>query len=471
MADPFVIVGGDAAGMSAASKAKRDDPDLEVIVFEKGAWVSYAACGMPYFVKGSVDELEDLVAVTPETFREERGVDVRTGHEVVAIDREAKTVTVEADGGGGAGHRHEGAGDRDGGAGVRFEQPYGRLLIATGARAIEPPFSGLDRDGVFTLRRMDEADAIDRFVAERDPERAAIVGGGYVGVEMAEALVERGVDVTIFEMLPQILQPFGEETARVVEDHLREQGVDLYLETAVEGFEGDDRVEAVSIADGEPIPADMVIVGVGITPNAELAADVGIELGETGAIATDADGRTNDEVVFAAGDCAEAENVVTGDPDHVPLALTANRAGRAIGATVAGDSTPIGRTAGTAIVKAFELGAARTGVIDEERAREAGFDPVSVTIEAPTRPHYYPGGTELTVTLVADRDTGRVLGASLVGGEGTKRIDTVATALHAEMTVDELESLDLAYAPPFSPVWDPILTAAKVLGGRLEVDR
>ncbi|MFC4541312.1 FAD-dependent oxidoreductase [Halosolutus amylolyticus] len=448
MTDPFVVVGGDAAGMSAASKAKREDPDLDVIVFEKGEWVSYAACGMPYYVKGTVEDLDDLVAVTPEEFREERDVDLRTGHEVVAIDPEAKTVTVEADG-------------------DRFEQPYGSLLIGTGARAVTPPFDGFDLEGVFTLRSMDEADAIEDYVDARDPETAAIVGGGYVGVEMAEALTERGLDVSIFEMLPQTLQPFGEETARVVEDHLRDRGVELHLETAVQGFAGGDEVEAVTLED-ESVPADVVIVGVGVAPNVELAEEAGIELGPTGAIATDEYGRTNYEDVYAAGDCAEATNVVTGEPDHVPLALTANRAGRAIGSTVTGDPTETGGTAGTAIVKAFDLGAARTGVIDPESAREAGFDPVSVTIEAPTRPHYYPGATELTVTLVADRESERVLGASIVGRDGAKRIDTVATAVTADLTVPELQDLDLAYAPPFSPVWDPILTAAKVLAGKLE---
>ena len=450
MNEPFVVIGGDAAGMSAASKAKRDDPTLDVIVFERGEWVSYAACGMPYYVKGTVDDLDSLVAITPEEFREERDVDVRTGHKVVSIDPEARTVTVEADG-------------------ERFDQPYGALLIGTGARAIEPPFDGLDLDGVFTLRSMDEASAIESYVTSEEPETAAIVGGGYVGVEMAEALTERGIEVAIFEMLPRTLQPFGTETARVVEKHLREQGVSLHLETAVEGFVGDEDSQVETITyDGGSSSADLVIVGVGVVPNVELAEDAGIELGRTGAIATDEYGRTNHPEIYAAGDVAEATNVVTGDPDYVPLALTANRAGRAIGSTVAGEPTRTGGTAGTAIVKAFELGAARTGVIDHEEARDAGFDPVSVTIEAPTRPHYYPGRAALTVTLVADRKSERIIGASLVGQEGAKRIDTVVTALHAELTVSELERLDLAYAPPFSPVWDPILTAAKVLGGKLD---
>ncbi|MFP8957076.1 FAD-dependent oxidoreductase [Natrialbaceae archaeon A-CW3] len=447
MDDPFVIVGGDAAGMSAASKAKRENPDLEVVVFEKGDWVSYAACGMPYYVKGTVENLDDLVAVTPDTFREKRDVDLRTGHEVVAIDPDAQTVTVETDD-------------------ETFEQPYGALLIGTGARAVEPPFDGLGLEGVFTLRSMDEADAIETYVTETEPETAAIVGGGYVGVEMAEALTERGLEVSIFEMLPRILQPFGEQAAEIVEDHLREQDVSLHLETAVSGFGGDGHVEGVELED-ESVAADLVIVGVGVAPNVALAEAAGIDIGPTGAIAVDEYGRTSASDVYAAGDCAEATNVVTGEPDHVPLALTANRAGRAIGSTVGGTPTLTGGTAGTAIVKAFDLGVARTGVIDPELARDAGFDPISVTIDASTKPHYYPGGTELTVTLVADRESERVLGASLVGREGAKRIDTVATALHATLTVAELERLDLAYAPPFSPVWDPVLTAAKVLNGKL----
>ncbi|MFT4885251.1 MAG: NADPH-dependent 2,4-dienoyl-CoA reductase/sulfur reductase-like enzyme [Natronomonas sp.] len=448
MDDTFVVIGGDAAGMSAASKAKRENPELDIIVFEKGEWVSYAACGMPYYVKGEIEDIDELVTVTPEAFREKRDIDLRTGHEVVDIDPEGETVTVD-----------------DGTE--TFEQPYDHLLVATGASAIEPPFDGMGLDGVFTIHDMDEADAIETFVSERSPETAAIVGGGYVGIEMAEALAEHGIDVRIYEMLPHVLQPFGETVAETVEEHLREQGIGLHLETAVSGFAGDGTAERVHLEDDSQ-PADIAIVGVGVEPNADLAAEAGIEVGPTGAIATDEYGRTNYENVYAAGDCAEARHVVTGEPDHVPLALTANRAGRAIGETVTGSPTPVGDIAGTAIVKAFDLGAARTGIIDEERAREAGFDPASVTISASSRAHYYPDGSELTVTLLADRESERVLGASLVGEEGVKRIDTVATALNAGMTVTELQNTDLAYAPPFSPVWDPILTAAKVLGGKLD---
>ena len=394
-----------------------------------------------------MERLDDLVAVTPDEFREERDIELHTGHEVVAIDPDNRTVTVETEG-------------------HRFEQLYGALLIATGARPIEPPIDGIELPGIFTLRSMDEGDIIETFVSTHEPDRAAIVGGGYIGVEMAEALDAYDIEIDIFEMLPRTLHPFGEETARVVEEHLRNQGVNVHLDTAVQGFNGEDAVDSIDIG-GETLPTDMVVMGVGVAPNVEIATDAGIETGSTGAIATDTYGRTNFEHIYAAGDCAEDHNVVTGNPDWVPLGLTANRAGRAVGATVVGEPTETGRIAGTAIVKAFEIGAARTGIIDEKRAQEAGFDPVAVSIEAPSRPHYYPGSEQLTVTLVGDHQRGRVLGASIVGQEGVKRIDTVATALHAELSVTELQNLDLAYAPPFSPVWDPILTAARVLSGKI----
>ena len=457
-----VIVGGDAAGMSAASKLKRADPDRDVVVFERGKWVSYGACGLPYYVKGEIDGLEDLVSVTATQFREERGIDLRTNHEVTAIDRAARTVTVAGPDG-------------------EFEQSYGTLLLATGARAVEPPLDGMGLDGVFTLHSMDTAPDIRAYLgldadtgagdsaSERPiPDAVGIIGGGYIGIEMAEAFAAHGLDVHLFEMLPHTLQPFGAETAATVEDHLREQGVSLHLETPVDAITGTERVEAIATRD-EDVPVDLALVGVGVTPNTELAEAAGIELGETGAIATDEYGQTNDEHVYAAGDCAEATHVVTGEPDHVPLALTANRAGRAIGQTLAGDPTPVGEIAGTAALKSFDLEVARTGVIDEELAREAGFDPVSVTITTTSRAHYYPGGSEIQVTMVGDRDTERVLGAALVGREGVaKRIDTVAAALHTDLTARQLSSFDLSYAPPFSPVWDPVLTGAKVLDSTLD---
>ena len=450
MTGPFVVIGGDAAGMSAASKARREDPDREIIVFERGDWVSYGACGLPYYVKGDIADLQDLVSVTPTEFREERNIDLRTNHEVLGINIETETVTVA-------------------GPDETFEQAYGDLLIGTGASAIVPPIDGIELPDIYTLHDMEDGKAIrERVLESESVQRAGIVGGGYVGIEMAEALKAQGVDVQIFEMLPQVLAPFGEAVGEAVAEELRAKDVNLHLETTVEGFEGDNSVTGVNTPD-ETVPVDFVLVGAGVSPNVALAEEAGIEIGSTGAIATDEYGHTSAENVYAAGDCAEMNHAVTGEPDHVPLALSANRAGRAIGQTVAGDPHPVGSIVGTAAVKAFDLEAARTGILDEERAKAAGFDPVTETITSRSRAGYYPNGKEITVTLVADKSSKQLLGGSIVGAEGVpKRVDTIATALHNGMTVPEFEGLDLSYAPPFGPTWDPVLTAAKVLGGSFE---
>lgn len=454
-AEPFVVVGGDAAGLSAASKFARADTDREVVVFEKGRWVSYAHCGTPYFVKGEVDTLTDMLSLSPEAAAD-RGIDLRREHEVVAVDTDERVVTVEGPDG-------------------TFEQPYGDLLVATGARALREPIDGIDLDGAFTLHGLDDAAAIRSFLTDPDeasvadlggggsvdearaarfgamdpPDSVAIVGGGFVGVEMAEAFTAHDLDVHLFQRSGHVL-------------------VTLHLGASVERLRGDDadRIEAVVCEDGD-LAVDAAMVGIGLRPNVDLVADA-VDLGETGAIAVDDHGRTSAESVYAAGDCAEIDHVVTGEPTWNTLGLPANRAGRAIGQTVAGDPEPIGTVANTSVVKAFDLECGRAGVTDFDEARDAGFDPVSETITAGSRSGYYPGSAETTVTLVADRDTGRLLGGTIVGADrAAVRIDTVATALAAELTVAEVERLDLGYAPPFSPVWDPILTAAKVLRGSL----
>jgi NADPH-dependent 2,4-dienoyl-CoA reductase/sulfur reductase-like enzyme len=472
MTDPFVVVGGDAAGLSAASKCKREAPERDVIVFEKGQWVSYAHCGTPYYVKGEVENLGDLLSLSPTEIAD-RGIDLRRGHEVVAVDTDARTVTVESPSG-------------------RTEQPYSDLLIGTGAHAVTAPFDGADARGVFTMHGLDSAAAlrayldeptdvdadtlpeyVDRSLVERygevtPPETVAIVGGGYVGVEMAEAFVANDLDVHLFQRSDRVLPPFGEAVGDAVCERLAEKDVTLHLGTEVDGLDGGEHVEGVR-AEGGTTPVDAALVGIGIRPNTGIVEGTPVECGDSGAITTDEYGRTTVDGVYAAGDCAEMRHAVTGEPDWVPLGLTANRAGRAIGQTVAGDPEPVGYIAGTGVVKAFELECGRTGILDHERAREAGFDPVTETITAGSRSGYYPGGAETTVTLTADRASGRLLGGSLVGEDRAAiRIDTLATALESDLTVAELERLDLAYAPPFSPVWDPVLVAAKVLRGSLE---
>ncbi|MDR9381574.1 MAG: FAD-dependent oxidoreductase [Natronomonas sp.] len=470
MDETFVVIGGDAAGMSAASKAKRDEPDLDVVVFEKGQWVSYGACGLPYYVKGEIQSLDELVSVTPEEFREERHIDLRTGHEVTHIDPENRTVTARS-------------GDGE------TVQPYDHLLIATGAAAIEPSIDGIDLDGVYTLGSMTDGKELREFVARSresspsdQPDRGpacqylenctgpvAVVGGGYIGIEMAEALVANDFEVHLFQRGDRVLRGFSQATSEAVAEHLEDQSVAVYLDAEVESIEGSAAVEAVATAD-ERVPVEMVLLGTGVSPRTELAEDAGIELGPTGAIATDAYRETNLPDVYAAGDCSEAEHVVTDEPDYVPLALTANRHGRAVGQTVAGTPSVAGGIAGTAAVKAFEVEAARTGLLDEEEAREAGFDPISKTIDAKSRAGYYPEGGTVRVTLTADRESGRVLGGSLVSeyGEGAvHRSHALVGAVTEGATVDDLANYDLAYAPPFNTTWDPVLTAAKVLDGEL----
>ncbi|GAB3693254.1 NAD(P)/FAD-dependent oxidoreductase [Halorubrum pallidum] len=484
MSDPFVVVGADAAGLSAASKFRRTAPDREVVVFEKGRWISYAYCGMPYFIEGRVERMSNLLSLSPSEV-DERGIDLRRDCEVVAVDPDAKTVAVETV------------------EGDRFEQPYGDLLVATGGRATTGPFDVRGLDGAFTLHDMDAAAAIDAYVAEPDaydperadvsavdrervernaamtaPETVAIVGGGYVGVETAEALVGRGLDVHLFHRSDHLLSDFGAAVGERVEAALADRGVTVHTNAPVESIVGDDRIEAIAFGDEDggdegadrtdvqTLAVDMAIVGVGIRPNADLLDGTGVDLGEGGAVRTDEYGRTNLTDVYAAGDCATARHAVTGEDAWMPLGLTANRAGRAVGATVAGDPTPVGDIAATAVVKAFDMEAGRAGILDDAAAREAGFDPVRETVTAGSRSGYYPGAAETDVTLVADRDTGRLLGGSIAGPDrAAVRIDTVATALEADMTVGDVERLDLAYAPPFSPVWDPILVAAKVLNG------
>jgi len=469
--DPFVVVGGDAAGLSAASKFRRET-DREVIVFEKGQWVSYAHCGLPYFVEGSVERLTDLLSLSPSDIAD-RGIDLRRGHEVVSVDPEERTVAVRADG-------------------QRFDQPYSELLVATGARATTGSFDA-SLDGVFTIHGLDSAAAVDAYLSPPDeydrdrlgdgpvddalvehnaalvpPETVAIVGGGYVGIEMAEALTARGLDVHLFQRTDHVLSPFGAAVGERVESHLETQGVTVHTGTAVDELVGADRIEAV-VGGGDRHPVEMALLGVGIQPNTALLDGTGVARGPSGAVRTDAYGRTTLPAVYAAGDVATARHAVTGAETWMPLGLTANRAGRAIGSTVAGDPTPVGDVAGTAVVKAFDLECGRVGLVDTDVAADAGFDPVRETITAGSRAGYYPGGDETTVTLVADRRTGRVLGGAIAGRDRAAiRIDTLATAIEAGMTVADLERLDLAYAPPFSPVWDPVLVAAKVVNGRLD---
>ncbi len=430
----LVVIGGVAAGMSAAARARRVDPSLEVVVLERGPHVAWAACGLPFYVSGRVARLEDLIVYTPERFQRERGVIVRTGAEVVAIRPARRRVVL-----------------RDG------EQiAYDRLIVATGGRP-RREIAGSDLPHVFTLHSLEDGRRLRAFLQERRPRRAVVVGAGYIGLEIADALAERGLAVTVFEASPDVLGRQDPELTRLVQQRLAGRGIELRLGTPVQGIEPG----AV-----EGTPAELVVLASGIRPNVELAAEAGIELGRSGAIRVNEYMETNLAGIFAAGDCAETTHVVTGGPAYIPLGTTANRMGRVAGANAAGRRERFAGVAGTLIVALRELVVAVTG-LSVAQARQAGFQPVSVRVEAPDRSRYLDS-RPTWVELVAERTTRRLIGGSVIGEKGVAgRINVIAAALASAMTVEQFAQLDLAYTPPLAPVRDPLLVAAAELSKAL----
>lgn len=456
MSHPYLIIGGDAAGMSAASKLKRELPDAEVIVLERSQHISYSACGIPYWIAGTVESDRQLMILTPERARERRGIDVRTGHEVVAINPAEQTVIV---------HRLE--------TGERITQAYGALVIATGASAIRPPLPGIDLPGVFTLRSLGDGQRIFAHMAEHNPRRALIIGGGYIGVEMAEALRDRNLDVTLVEMLPHLLPNFDAEMVEPVAAHLQEQGVTLRLAERVESIHEEQNALSVVLSNGDRITTDLVLVSVGVRPNSALAHGAGLKCGKSGAIWVDAQMRTSDAHIYAAGDCVEHYHIVLGENAWIPLATSANKGGRIAGDNIAAavkgtaPSTFPG-IAGTAVVKVFDYILAVTGVTEQQAIRSGKWgaqgDAVgATTVSAWEKAGYWPGAEKIAVKLIHEKATGRILGGQIVGKTGVnKRIDIIATALSTGMTVETLGMLDLSYAPPYSPTYDPVQVCANV---------
>jgi NADPH-dependent 2,4-dienoyl-CoA reductase/sulfur reductase-like enzyme len=427
----LVVIGGVAAGLSAASRARRIDPRLEIVVLEKGPVISYGACGLPYFVEGRVREASQLIVYTPEFFRKERKIDVRTGARVVAISHPRREVTLES--------------------GARV--PYDKLVIATGARCDTAGIQGVQQPHVFTLHTLEDAGRMRAFLREHRPKRAVVIGGGYIGVEAADALRRNGLRVTLLERSQHLLLRDDAAFTAAVRKQLEKHGVEVRCGAAATAIEAD------RVGD---IPCDMVVISAGFRPNMEIAAEAGIEIGRSGAIRTDDHMETNLRGVFAAGDCAEVTHLVTGRPTYIPLGTTANKCGRVAGANAAGGRERFPGIVGTSIVGIFGMGFATTG-FSVERARIEGFTPVAARIEANSRPKYFQG-TKTTVELVADRGSRQLIGGSVIGDEGAAgRINVIATALGNRLRVDEFEQLDLAYSPPFSPVWDPLLIAARQL--------
>ncbi|MGW5560697.1 FAD-dependent oxidoreductase [Micromonospora sp. NPDC003944] len=448
MAQRLIVIGGDAAGMSAASQARRrrKRDDLEIVVFERGNFTSYSACGIPYWISGLVPGPEALIARDPETFRTEYAMDVRMRHEVTAIDLERREVVAQ---------------DLTGGGEVR--ERFDDLVYATGAVPVKPPWAVTDADGVFGMQTLDDGAALREWLdADPQPRRAVVVGGGYIGVEIAEALIQRGLSVTLVEAGEQPMATVDAEMAELVADAMRGLGVTIRTSLPVSGLEQrDGRVSAVVTAEG-PIPTDVVVLGLGVRPNTALAEAAGLPLGPTGAIRVDRRMRVPGlPGVWAAGDCVETLHRVSGLPVHVPLGTHANKQGRVAGINIGGGYATFAGVIGTAVTKVCDLEVGRTGLREQE-ATAAGFEFVSVIAESTNRAGYYPGARPMTVKLIAERPSGRLLGAQIVGwSEAAKRIDTLAVALWNGMTVDDMTALDLGYAPPYAPVWDPVLIAAR----------
>lgn len=443
MAEKLIVIGGTAAGLSAASKAKRLKPDMEIQVFEKSGYISYGACGLPYFVGGLIDEPDDLVALTADTMKNKRGIPTWIHHEVTSINREDKTVTVKN---------------------LDTEEtavyPYDKLVIATGAFPAVPPISGIDAEGIYYLRTVEDGIRLKAKV-QKDAKKACIIGGGFIGLELAEEMTLSGLEVIVLEQFPRLLPFLNQSFSQSVLENLARHGVEVHLGANVaEILTEHGRAHWVRTSDGETMVTDMVLVSAGVKPASGLAGTAGLELGMKGAIVVDDEMRTSDPDIWACGDCVQMKNLITGKPTYVPLGTTANKQGRIAGANVAGEHDTFKGVLGSMVTKVFDQYIAATG-LSLEQAEKEGFDAASTMITKMDKASYYPGGAENQICLIFDKKTGRLLGAQGLGSESVAgRINTLATAITAKMTVEEVNELDLVYAPPVAPVYDPILIAA-----------
>ncbi|MES0350036.1 MAG: FAD-dependent oxidoreductase [Desulfobacteria bacterium] len=438
----LVIVGGVAAGASAAAKARRCNEDAEIIMFEKGHDISYATCGLPYYLSGTIPKRDRLLITDGRFFKQRFNVDVMTRHEVLAIDRQAQKVTV-----------------RDLATGNNREEPYDKLVLAMGASAIVPPLPGVELPFVFTLKTLEDTDRIFTYLRDKNPETAAVVGGGLIGMEAVENLAQRGCKVSVVEFMPQVLTFLDREIAELVHQHLKYKGVNVHVSEKVTSIEERDGRGWIQTDKGREVPADLVIMSVGIKPNTKLAQDAGLRIGPSGGIAVDEFMQTSDSNIFAAGDCVESMNIVTGKPTLIPMGSAANKEGRAAGANAMGRQIFVKGFTGTVIVKVFDLAVAKTGLSEQEAVSE-GLSPLVTYVLSGDHAGYYPDAKELRIKTVADRSTKRLLGAQVIGAKGVdKRIDVMATAIYNRMALDDLLQLDLAYAPPYSSARDPVVVA------------
>lgn len=452
-----VIVGGVTAGSKAAARIMRLDPDADVTIVERGKFLAYSGCGLPYYISGAVSEQRALLETSlglvrdPAFFHKLKNVRALDLTDAVRIDRERKVLVVR-----------NLLDQRE------RELSYDRLIITTGACPVMPELEGADLEGIHTLHGVEDAEAIRSMLGQPSVKDVVILGGGLLGCQITESVALRGARITLLEARPSILNLLDEELAALVRRHLESRGVRILTNTTAVAFEGENRIAAVQLDDGSRVPCDIVIVALGRRPEVGLARDAGLELGSTGAIRVDSFLRTTDPDIYAAGDCAEQRHVVTGKPVWIPGAVPATIQGRVAANNICGAEEEFPAVTGTFIVKLFEWNAGRTGLTERE-ARQAGFDPVSVIIPGPDRVHYIPTARNLVLKLVVDRSSERVLGAQGVGpGDVSKRIDVVATALASGANVEALSHLTLAYAPPFSMAMDLVVTAANVMRNKLD---
>lgn len=444
-----VIIGGVAGGATAAARLRRLDERAEIVVLERGGYVSYANCGLPYYIGGVIRERAKLLLQTPESFKRRFRVDVRVQNEAIEIMPAVKQVRVRrlADG-------------------SEYVESYDKLIYAPGAKALRPPFVGQD-ERIFTLRTVEDTFAIDDYFKARAPQRAVVVGGGFIGIEAAENLVERGIGVTLIQLEDQVMLPFDYDMACILHSKLREKGIDLRLASKVISLRGDADGIAAEIEGKEPAWADFAILAVGVTPETELAKKAGLALGMKGAVLVDAHMRTSDADIYAVGDAVQVKNFVTGADALVPLAGPANKQGRIAADNIAGIASVYKGAQGSSVMKLFDLTAACTG-LNERSARQAGRAADSALLFSPDHATYYPGAKNMTLKVIFDRADGKILGAQAIGFGGTeKRIDVLAAAIRAGFTAEDLTELDLCYAPPYSSAKDPVNMAGYVIGNLL----
>ncbi|WP_295340842.1 FAD-dependent oxidoreductase [uncultured Subdoligranulum sp.] len=441
-----VIVGGVAGGATAAARLRRLDETAEIVVFERSGFISYANCGLPYYIGGVIEDEAELTLQTPESFYERFRVQVKVRHEVTAIDRAAKTVTV-----------------RDLTTGRVFTEVYDKLLLAPGARPTQPALPGVGLDRLFTLRTVEDTLRIRRFVDEQHPQSVVLAGGGFIGLELAENLRERGLDVTIAQRPRQLMAPFDADMAALIHREVRAHGVHLALGHTVEGFAETNGGVEVLLKDEQPLRADMVVLAIGVTPDSRLAADAGLELGLKGSIAVNDRMQTSDPDIYAVGDAVQVRHFVSGQPALIALAGPANKQGRIAADNIAGGDSHFKGSQGSSVLKIFGLTAAATG-LNEGAARRAGLDTDAVVLSPMNHAGYYPGGQVMTMKVIFERRTGKILGAQIIGSDGVdKRIDVLATAIRAGMSAYDLTELDLAYAPPYSSAKDPVNMAGYMI--------